>query len=149
MTFRAVALVILALACTRNEVSGVWCAGGRYELKLALSRQPSLTPELERYFNPPVDTLTLLLSVDSVVAAKAYGQVGGNARHFPVSFHAIGGDHFSAARNREHWTITINPDATDTGLALDGQLSHGTIAGNWVTRYPSPANGTFDLAPTT
>jgi len=149
MTFRAVPLVLLALACARNDVSDVWRAGGRYELKLALSQQPRLTPELERYFNPPVDTVTLVLSVDSIVAAKAYGQVGGNARHFPVSFHAIGGDHFSAAHSREHWTITINPDATDTGLVLDGELSHGTIAGNWVTRYPSQANGRFHLAPTT
>jgi hypothetical protein len=149
MTFRAVPLVLFALACTRNDVSDVWRADGRYELTLALSQHPSLTPELARYFNPPVDTVTLLLSVDSVVGAKAYGQVKGNARHFPVSFHAIGGDHFSAARSREHWTITINPDATDTGLILDGELSHGTIAGTWVTRYPSQANGKFYLAPTT
>jgi hypothetical protein len=28
-------------------------------------------------------------------------------------------------------------------------LSHGTIAGNWVTRYPSQANGRFHLVPTT
>src|SRR6185503_19828759 len=97
MTFRAVPLVLLALECARNDVSDVWRAGGRYELKLALSQQPRLTPELERYFYPPVDTVTLVLSVDSMLAAQAYGQVGGNARHFPVSLHAIGGDHFSAA----------------------------------------------------
>jgi hypothetical protein len=149
MIFRSIPLILLALACTRNDLSDVWRAGGKYELKLALSHQPSLTPELQRYFSPPVDSVTLLLSVDSVVGAKAYGNVAGDTRHFPVSFHAIGGDHFSATRTREHWTITINPDAADTGLALDGQLSHGAIAGNWVTRYSSQSNGKFRLAPTT
>jgi hypothetical protein len=116
---------------------------------LALTHQPSLTPTQEQYFNPPVDSATLLLSVDSIVAATAYGKVAGDTRHFPVIFQAIGGNHFSATRGREHWTITINPDATDTGLALDGQLSHGVIAGNWVTRSPSRANGKFQIAPTT
>src|SRR3954471_18335008 len=148
MIFRFIPLGLLALACTRNDVSDVWRAGGKYELKLALSQQPSLTPEQQRFFYPAVDTVTLLLTVDSIVAAKAYGKVSGEGRHFPVSFHAVGGDHFSATRSRERWTITINPDATDTGLALDGQLSHGVIGGNWVTRYPSQTNGKFDLAPT-
>jgi hypothetical protein len=149
MIYRLIPLVLLALACTRNDVSDVWRAGGRYELKLGLSHQPSLVPEQQRYFNPPVDSVTLLLSVDSVVAGKVYGKVAGETRHFPVSFHAIGGDYFSATRSREHWTITINPDANDTGLALEGQLSHGAIAGNWVTRYSSQSNGKFRLAPTT
>ena len=148
-SFRSAPLVLLALACTRNDVSAVWRAGGRYKLTLALSSRPTLIPEQQRYSSPPADSATLLLSVDSVVAGKAYGKVVGDARHFPVSFHAVGGDHFSATRSREHWMITINPDATDTGLALDGQLSHGAIAGNWVTRYPSQANGKFHLAPTT
>src|SRR6266853_5229530 len=119
MIFRSIPLILLALACTRNDVSDVWRAGGKYELKLVLSHQPSLTPELERYFSPPVDSVTLLLSVDSVAGAKAYGKVAGDTRHFPVSFHAISGDHFSATHTREHWTITVNPDATDTGLALE------------------------------
>jgi hypothetical protein len=149
MIFRSIPLGLLALACTRNDVSDVWRAGGKYELKLALSHQPILIPEQQRFFYPAVDSVTLLLSVDSIVAAKAYGKVAGDTRHFPVSFHAVGGDHFSATRSREHWTITINPDATDTGLGLDGQLSHGVIDGNWVTRYSSQANGKFRLAPTT
>jgi hypothetical protein len=149
MKLRSIPLVVLALACTRNDVADVWRAGGKYELKLALSHQPSLIPELRRSFDPSVDSVTLLLSVDSIVAAKAYGKVTGDTRHFPVSFHAVGGDHFSSTRNREHWTITINPDATDTGLTLEGQLSHGVIGGNWVTRYSSQASGKFHLAPTT
>ncbi len=149
MIFRSILLVLSALACTRNDVSDVWHAGGKYELKLALSHQRPSFRNHSGFISPPVDSVTLFLSVDSVVAAKAYGKVAGETRHFPVSFHAIGGDHFSATRSREHWTITINPDATDTGLALDGQLSHGAIAGNWVARYPSQANGKFHLAPTT
>src|SRR3954464_15590957 len=120
MIFRSIPLVLLALACARNDVSDVWRAGGKYELKLALSHQPSLIPEQQRHFDPPVNSVTLILSVDSVVAGKAYGKVAGDTRHFPVTFHAIGGDRFSATRGREHWTITINPDANDTGLALDG-----------------------------
>lgn len=148
MTFRFAALIFLALGCARNDVAAFWRAGGKYELKLSLTNQPTLTPELARYFNPPVDSAILLLSVDSMVAATAYGKVEGDIRHFPVMFQAIGGNYFSATHDRGHWTITINPDATDIGLALDGQLSHGVIDGNWVTRSSSRENGKFHLGPT-
>jgi hypothetical protein len=149
MNFRSLPLILLVLACARNDVSDFWRAGGEYHLKLVLTDRPSLTPEQERYFNPQVDSVTLLLSVDSIVAAKVYGRVAGDTRHFPVAFHAVGGDHFSATRAREHSTITINPAATDTGLSLDGELSHGAVAGGWTTRSSLQTNGRFRLAPTT
>jgi len=145
---RPIALILLVLACARNDLSDFWRAGGTYQLVLVLGARPRLIPEQDRYFGPAVDTATLLLTVDSIVAAKAYGKITGDPRHFPVAFHAIGGDRFSATRAREHWTITINPDATDTGLALEGELSHGAIAGNWATRSSSQTNGKFHLAPT-
>ena len=149
MNFRWMPLILLALGCTRNDVSAFWQVGGKYELKLALSTKPRLTLEQDRYFNPSVDTATLLLSVDSIADSKARGKVATDTRHFPVSFQAIGGNHFLATRGREHWTVTINPDATDTGLVLDGELSHGVIAGNWEARGPTHASGQFHLAPTT
>ena len=149
MNFRWAPLILFALGCTRNNVSTFWHVGGRYELKLALSTKPRLTPEQERYFNPTVDTATLLLSVDSIADTKTRGKVASDTRHFPVSFQAISGNRFSAARGREHWTITINPDVTDTGLVLDGELSHGVITGNWEARGSPRANGQFHLAPTT
>jgi hypothetical protein len=149
MISRTIPIILFALACRQNEVSAFWRAGGKYQLELVLSARPRLIPEQERYFSPIADSATLFLSVDSVVADKAYGKVIGDTRHFPVMFQAIGGDRFSATRTREHWTITINPHATDTGLALDGELSHGAVAGNWATRSPSQMKGKFRLAPTT
>lgn len=140
-------LIFLAFGCARNDVAAFWRAGGKYELRLSLTSRPALTAELAPYFNPTVDSATLILGVDSIVAATAYGKVEGDIRHFPVMFQAIGGNYFSATRDREHWTITINPDATDTGLALDGQLSHGVIDGNWVTRSDSRTKGKFHLRP--
>ena len=149
MISRTVPIVLLALACGRNEVSDFWRVGERYRLELALSARPPLIPELERAYSPIAETATLFLSVDSVAGDKAYGTVVGDTRHFPVMFKAVGGDRFSAAHSRERWTITINPHAADTGLALDGELSHGALAGNWVTRSPSQTKGKFRLAPTT
>src|SRR4051812_26252204 len=83
MKLRSIPLVMLALACRRTDVSDVWRAGGRYELKLALSHQPSLIPELRRDFDSRIDSVTLLLSVDSVVAGNAYGTVAGDTKAFP------------------------------------------------------------------
>jgi hypothetical protein len=149
MKLRSIAFILLALGCTRNDISAFWQVGGKYELKLALSGEPPLTPEQQRYFNPRVDTATLILTVDSIVGSTADGKVAGDTRHFPVSFQAVNRNRFSAVRSREHWAITINPDATDTGLALDGELSHGVIAGKWETRSSSRSRGQFHLAPTT
>jgi hypothetical protein len=149
MISRAIPIILFALACRRNDVSDFWHAGGKYRLELVLSARPRLIPEQERYFSPVADSATLLLSVDSVVSGTAYGSVAGDRRHFPVMFAAVGGDRFLAARSREHWTIAINPQATDTGIALNGELSHGGVAGTWVTRGPSQARGKFRLAPTT
>jgi len=149
MNLRTIPFILFALGCTRNDISAFWQVGGKYELKLTLSDEPRLTPEQERYFNPRVDTATLILNVDSIVGSTAHGKAAGDTRHFPVSFQAVSGNRFSAARSREHWTITINPDATDTGLALDGALSHGMIAGKWETRSSTHSKGQFHVAPTT
>ena len=92
---------------------------------------------------------TLVLAVDSVARDTAFGRASGPVRPFPVAFRAVGGDRFVATRDRERWRLRLNSQATDTGLLLSGELSHGRLRGAWGTPYSSSRRGVFAVAPAT
>jgi hypothetical protein len=104
MILRPIALILLVLACSRNDVSDFWRAGGTYQLVLVLGARPSLIPEQDRHFSPAVDTATLLLTVDSILAAKAYGKIAGE------------------------WKISSRTDYRRSGAADNKHLSESGIA---------------------
>ncbi len=143
-----VVCVFLLAGCTLNA-DRFWRMGTEYHLTLAMTISPTLTPESQRYFEPVSDSATLLLRVDSVARDTIFGRVDGDTRHFPIAFHAVGGDRFIAVSRGERWRIFINSHATDTGLSLVGERAQNRISGDWEPRFPSPARGSFDLRPAT
>ena len=139
MPGRVFALMLVALAlcgcASRHDVDAFWRPGARYALTLRAGGD---------------STVALALAVDSVARDTAFGSASaGPVRPFPVAFRAIGGDQFVATRDRERWRLRLNPQVTDTGLLLSGELSHGRLRGAWETPYTSAHRGTFEVAPAT
>jgi hypothetical protein len=123
----------VTLGCKPRGVEAFWHAAGRYNLVLYGA----------------ADSTTLVLAVDSIARDTVFGSANGASRPFPVALHAVGGDQFIGTRDRERWAIRLNPQVTDTGFLLSGELSNGRLRGGWTPLRTSPARGTFTVAPAT
>jgi hypothetical protein len=144
----AVSAIIVALeGCARHRASDFWVLGTHYNLVLHLSEKPTLTPERAAYFAPVVDSVVLLLQLDSVREDRAFGTYRGDFRHFPVAYASIGDSTFVSSRSSEHWQVTLSGAATDAGLTLEGEHSQGKLRGTWQVRSSNSPHGEFTIVP--
>ena len=138
-------IVVALEGCDRQQARDFWSAGRSYHLVVRLSARPALTPERAAYFAPVADSVELVLQLDSVQQDHAFGTYRGNTRHFPVAFASLDDSTFVSVRSREHWQITLSGDATDSGLELTGEPSHGKLKGTWQVRSSDTPHGDFTI----
>ena len=143
----AVALLGSVAACARDGATEFWRPGETYSLVLVADGPRSQNAAALPPGRELTDTARMRLRVDSVVSGLAYGSADGETVAFGVPFHAVGGDRFVATRRGERWAVSLNPQATDTGLELGGAESDGRLRGSWTPRFPSTARGTFYIEP--
>ncbi len=140
-------MIVALLGCERNRTSDFWVLAKSYHLVLHLSVRPALTPERATYFAPVVDSVVLILQVDSVQQDHAFGTYRGDRRHFPVTFASLGDSTFVSVRSREHWQVTLSGAATDAGLQLTGEQGHEKLRGTWQMRSSDTPRGEFTITP--
>lgn len=119
----------------------------RYALVLTVDRRPPLTPEVASHLGQVVDSMTIILRVDSVRADSVFGIYGGEPRRIGAM---IGGAQrprrFAGRQAGRSFTIELSPEATDVGLLLSGRATTELQGeGTWQTELSS-LSGRFRLS---
>jgi hypothetical protein len=113
-------------------------------VRLVVTNRGTITPELRQAIGAIKDTAMVRVRLDSLVRDSVFGV-------YAADIHALGilagrgtpaAEIVAGSVGNDRFSIELSPDATDSGVILEGQLSGGSGSGVWHTETSS-TKGSF------